>query len=518
MFGFLASLFGRGHRAPEGVPLIPEEDPTIQTPRHRVLDIKGMISQASTRVPLLRLLASGRRNVSLLSGEKIDDLINRAVRNIVDRHRLGDSPSPSMPQSQIVAEARKEFDTLLANYLRSAQDGGSSDARPFEIVDGKPRSQGSFDDMQLELGCGLHVGTANLCAAARLKSVGDVVYSEQRNTFLDVPADEATKKMMRHLGLGYIAQGENGYIVGEGAMELGRIFGKAVRRPMKNGTLSPEEPVALFILSLLLKQVLGYPRADGEMCVYSVPADPVESDRNYIYHRGAVESALRSLGYTPRPMVESHLIVSSELKDQDYTGIGVSCGAGMVNVGVAYKGVPALSFSTLRGGDWVDQSVSEAVGISPEKVREIKEGGMDLRRPNGRLEGAIAIYYRHLLAYTVETMRQRMSDAQNMPSFAKAVPIVCAGGGCKINGFLEMFKDELEKSRHFPIRIEFIRMARDPLHAVASACMQAAQEETAAQTEAPSALAPATLERAAVRGTPTKGLPSLLKLRNSKVA
>ena len=49
-----------------------------------------------------------------------------------------------MPQSQIVAEARKEFDTLLAQYLRSAQDGGSSDARPFEIVDGKPRSQGSF--------------------------------------------------------------------------------------------------------------------------------------------------------------------------------------------------------------------------------------------------------------------------------------------------------------------------------------------------------------------------------------
>jgi len=151
-------------------------------------------------------------------------------------------------------------------------------------------------------------------------------------------------------------------------------------------------------------------------------------------------------------------------------------------------------------------------------VREIKEGGMDLRRPDGRLEGAIAIYYRHLLAYTVETMRQKMSDAQNMPTFAKGVPIVCAGGACRINGFLEMFKDELEKSRGFPLRIEFIRMARDPLHAVASGCLQAALEETSAQTEAPSALAPATLERAAVSGVPKKGLPSLLKLRNSKAA
>jgi hypothetical protein len=517
MFGFVASLFGRKHRAPEGVPLVPEEEPTIQAPRHRVLDIRGMIRQASHRVNVLRLLASGRGNVNLLSGDKIDDLINRAVQNITDRHRLGAAPSGPVAQSQMVAEARKEFDSLLAQYLRSAQDGGTSDDRPFEIVDGKLRPQVSFDNMQLEVGRGLHVGTVNLCASAKLKSVGDVVYSEQRNAFIDVLADDSTKKLMRHLGLGYIAQGDNGYIVGEGAEELGRIFGKTPRRPMKNGTLSPDEPVALFILSLLLKQVLGYPREDGEMCVYSVPADPVESDRNYIYHRGAIESALRSLGYMPRPMIESHLIVSSELKDQDYTGIGVSCGAGMVNVGVAYKGVPALSFSTVRGGDWVDQSVAEAVGLPVDKVREIKEGGMDLRRPNGRIEGAIAIYYRHLLAYTVETMRQRMGDAHNMPSFAKGVPIVCAGGACKIIGFLEMFKDELEKCRSFPVRIEFIRMARDPLHAVASACLQAALEETAARTEAASALPAATLERAKVSSA-QKGLPSLLKLRNSKVA
>jgi hypothetical protein len=68
------------------------------------------------------------------------------------------------------------------------------------------------------------------------------------------------------------------------------------------------------------------------------------------------------------------------------------------------------------------------------------------------------------------------------------------------------------------VRIEFIRMARDPLHAVASACLQAALEETAAREEPASALPAATLERAAVSGKPQKGLPSLLKLRNSKVA
>src|SRR6185503_18251305 len=144
-------------------------------------------------------------------------------------------------------------------------------------------------------------------------------------------------------------------------------------------------------LSLLVKQVLGRARHDGEICVYSVPADPVEADRNFIYHRGALESALKSLGYAPRPMVESHLIVSPELRDQDYTGIGVSCGAGMFNVGVVYKGLPALSFSTARGGDWVDDSVANALGMPADEVRRVKEA-MDLRDPQGRVEGAVAIY------------------------------------------------------------------------------------------------------------------------------
>lgn len=514
MFDFLSSLFRRAPQGPEGIPLVAEEDPSIQTPRSKVIDISGMIFQASTRVPVGRLFAGGRKNVNVLSKEKIDDLINRAVRNIVDRYRIVDGSSTPVPQAQIASEARKEFDTLLAQYLRSAQDGNSpDDSKPFEIVNGKPRPEVTFEEMQLELGRGLHVGTVNLVAAAKLKSVGDVVFCSQRNAFLDVLADGSTKKLMKHLGIGYIAQGDNGYIVGEGAIGFGRIFGKTPRRPMKNGTLSPEEPVALFILSLLIKELMGFPRVEGEICVYSVPADPVEGDRNYIYHRGAIESALKSLGYTPRPMVESHLIVSNELKDQDYTGIGISYGAGMTNVGVAYKGVPALNFSTMRGGDWVDQSVAEATGLSAEKVREIKEGGMDLRKPNGRMEGAIAIYYRHLLAYTVDMMRQKMSDAQNMPTFVKPVPIVCAGGACQIPGFLEMFKDELEKVRGFPVKVDFIRMAKEPLHAVASGCLQAALEETAAQEEPAAQAAPSVLERAAVSSA-KKGLPSLVKFRS----
>lgn len=511
MFQFLTSLFARKEQPFDAHPLVAEDDPEIATRRSRVIDISGMISQASTRVPVGRLLRWGRKAVNVLSKDKIDDLINRAVKTIVDKHRVIDFSSGQVPQAQIAAEARQEFDSLLAQYLRSSQDGEGAKL-PFEVVTGNPRPELSLDAMQLEPGRGLHVGTVNLVASAKTQGQGDIVYVSERNAFLDVLADESTRKLMRQLGLGYISQGENGYITGEAALGLARIFGKSPRRPMKNGTLSPGEPASLFILSLLIKQLLGFPKKQGEICVYSVPADPVDSDRNYIYHRGALESTLKSLGYTPRPMVESHLIVSSELKDQDYSGIGVSCGAGMFNIGVAYKGVPAVNFSTSRGGDWVDESVAHALGEPVEKVRDLKEG-MDLRKPQGRIQGAIAIYYRHLLEYTVDTMRQKLSDAQNMPTFAKAVPIVCAGGASQIPGFLELFKEELEKSRGFPVKIEFIRMAKEPMRSVAKGCLQAALEEMAAMAEPETQAAPAALARAEVSGTPKRGLPSLASFR-----
>src|SRR5262245_14865060 len=191
MFRFLTSLFARKVQPVDAHPLVAEDDPVIATRRSQVLDINGMICQASTRVPVGRLLRWGRKAVNLLSRDKIDQLINRAVRTIVDKYRVVDFSSTQVPQSQIAAEARKEFDSLLAQYLRSAQDGEGAQ-QPFEIVAGNPRPELNFEDMQLEYGRGLHVGTVNLVAAAKTNGGGDVVYVSERNAFLDVLADEST--------------------------------------------------------------------------------------------------------------------------------------------------------------------------------------------------------------------------------------------------------------------------------------------------------------------------------------
>jgi hypothetical protein len=512
MFRFLKSLFTRDEGL-EAVPLLPEEEAAPAERNHPVVDIDGLIAQASSRVPVGRLRRLGQKVVSLLSRKKIDELVNQAIRRFVER--TGRVPSEDVLPGALHSEIRKEFDGLLAQYLGSTLEGQpSSGETPLEIIDGRPNPAHSLDRLELEPGRGLHIETRGIVSAGRMKSTGEIVIAGQQNAFLHVQADESTKKMLRQLELGFVAHGSAGYIVGDPAIELGKIFDKTPRRPMQGGTLAPDEPVALFILSLLLRQVIGTPEKEGEICVYSVPADPIEPDRNFIYHLGAVESALKALGYSPRPMTECHLLVSTELKDQDFSGVGVSCGAGMTNIGIAYKGLPVLGFSISRGGDWIDASVAEALGMPAAEVGRIRAGGMNLQSPNGRIEGALAIYTRTLVHSWVDALKTKLTDAQSLPSFGRPIPVVCAGATVSVPGFLELFKEEIEQAR-LPIRIDYLRLARDPEAAIAHGCLEAALEETRAEAQAGPEHAPAALERAAVSGVPKVGLPSLSKFRKS---
>jgi hypothetical protein len=195
-------------------------------------------------------------------------------------------------------------------------------------------------------------------------------------------------------------------------------------------------------------------------------------------------------------MLEGHSIVFSELKEQDFTGIGISCGGGMFNICVAYKSVPALTFATSRGGDWIDNNVAHAIGMSPALVCGIKESGVDLMNPKDRVQDAIVIYYRNLIQYTLETIRVKLETAQNMPTFVKPIDVVCGGGTSMITGFIDVFREEFEKI-NFPIEVANIRMANDPLKAVSRGCMVAAIEETRALTDVDIKVAPAALERTA---------------------
>lgn len=330
------------------------------------------------------------------------------------------------------------------------------------------------DDSGAPLGRGLDVGTANL-VAARMDEEGSIEFFPARNAFLDVPEDPYTLKMLKGQGVPYIKRDNKLFIIGEDAFELANIFNREMRRPMKNGLISPTDVDAMPMEVELFKKILGPPRADGEVVYYSVPADPVDSTMNIVYHTNIVNGLLERLGYRGHPFNEGQAIVFSELSDDEFTGIGISCGGGMVNICVAFRSMPVITFSTSKGGDWIDQQAAQVMGCAASKITAVKERGIDINAPKTPEEEAIVIYYRHLIKYSLETIAKKFAATKDIPNFPKPVPIAVSGGTSKVGGFTEVFKDEFSKmAAAFPIKISDIRRAEDQLNATSKGCLMAA--------------------------------------------
>jgi hypothetical protein len=330
------------------------------------------------------------------------------------------------------------------------------------------------DDSGAPLGRGLDVGTANL-VAARMDAEGGIEFFPARNAFLDVPEDPYTLKMLKSQGVPYIKRENKLYVIGQDAFELANIFNREMRRPMKNGLISPTDADAMPMEVELFKKILGPPRVDGEACYYSIPADPVDSTMNIVYHTNIANGLLQRLGYKGTPFNEGLAIVFSELGDDEFTGIGISCGGGMVNVCVAFRSMNVISFSSAKGGDWIDQQAAQVMGCAASRITHIKESGVDINAPKSPEEEAIVIYYRHLIKYSLENIVKKFAITKDIPNFPKPVPIAVSGGTSMVGGFIEVFKDEFSKiSKNFPIKVSDVRRAEDQFNATAKGCLLAA--------------------------------------------
>ncbi len=335
--------------------------------------------------------------------------------------------------------------------------------------------------MSAKLGKGLDIGTANLVSAMQ-DEASNVVVRKMRNAFIDVPMDNFSKNMLTRLKVPYVVQGKKMYVLGDSAFDLANVLNRNTRRPMADGLISPKETDALPVMRLLIDSILDKPRVDNELCYYSIPADPIDSTSSVMYHRDVFEGALKSLSYNPKPLYEGHGVVFAELAEDDFTGIGISCGGGMFNVCVSYKSMPALAFSISRGGDWIDNNVAHVLAIKPAKASMIKEKGketgMDISKPRTREEEAIGIFYRNLLNYTLTNIKERFENASDMPSFPDPIDIVFAGGTSMVGGFITICQEEIKKLE-FPIPHKRVRLADDPFNAVAKGMLMAALSEGA---------------------------------------
>jgi len=322
---------------------------------------------------------------------------------------------------------------------------------------------------------GLDIGTSHIVMAQG--SGEKVKISSQLNAFFTVPNSKVTYKTLQVNQVKFFEHDNNLYIFGFSAQDFANMFNANLRRPIESGIVSAREEEGIMVIQSLLGDLIPKPSSLGMPLCFGVPGEPVDGKGSVIYHEAILSRYLRFLGYNPTPINEGLATVMSELKDDGFTGIGISMGGGMCNVCMAYMSVPVFSFSIQKGGDYVDQMAAESVGESITKMNQIKEEELDFtQKLTTRVSMALNIFYEDLISSLLESLHNAVRSTERLPRIKQKIPIVLSGGTVMPRGFVDKFKVQLKKYP-MPFDIADVRRANEPLITTAQGALFVANNE-----------------------------------------
>jgi len=330
---------------------------------------------------------------------------------------------------------------------------------------------------------GMDCGTYNLVCSRRDKD-NNFVYKREVNAFLEMPLENRfVFNMMKNAGVPLIERPEQNiaYALGESALNIAYTMNQLeLKRPMTDGCLNPKEKNAQQILSIMLHSLVGEIEGSNQILCFSVPANAINKETDADYHSKILEAIFRAyksktgLKLEPRPINEGLAVVYAELGKKGYTGVGVSCGSGQVNVCYSIFGAPAFQFSIVNSGDWIDKQAAKAVGESPTFINKEKEKIDFTVEPNNMIHRAIRTQYEIMIEKTVAEIKKGIESVGNKAKTEHPVDVVLAGGTSLPNGFDKLFESTIRKA-NLSIDIGAVVRPEDPLFSVAKGCLVAAE-------------------------------------------
>jgi actin-like ATPase involved in cell morphogenesis len=328
---------------------------------------------------------------------------------------------------------------------------------------------------------GFDVGSFNLVSCKR-NDAGDLVCKRQVNAFIEIKLDnDFTYNMMEKAGVPLIRRDDVkiAYAAGEKALNFAYTMpGIEIRRPMKDGCVNPSESQSFEILNRMIHTLLDNVTKDQEVLYYCVPANAINVKTDADYHQKVLDAIFKAYrskqGYTvlARPLNEGLALVYAELADKGWTGIGVSFGAGMVNVSCAIFSNPIFNFSLVNSGDWIDQQAAAALNESVAFVNKAKMSIDLTKEPTNMVERAISTQYRIMIEKTVAGIKKGMEE--NRSNIQEPMDMVVAGGTSSPNGFEQLFREVIDLAK-LPVAINQIIKPAEPLFSVAKGCLVAAE-------------------------------------------
>jgi len=328
---------------------------------------------------------------------------------------------------------------------------------------------------------GFDVGTYNLVCCQRDENKNFVNHREI-NAFIELPLENRyVFDMMKQAGAPIIERDDVAYVIGEAAVNMAYTISQLeLKRPMSGGCVNPKEKDAFQILNIMIHSLLDGVKQDNETLYYCVPANAINEDTDADYHTKVLEAIFKAYesdkGYkvNAHPINEALALVYAELGKKAYTGIGISFGAGMVNLCYSMYGNPLFKFAIVNSGDWIDRQAAKATGDTPTYINKEKTK-VDLGAvPTTMVERAIQTQYRIMIEHTIAEIKKGLSNSNKAVHSDTPVDIVIAGGTASPPGFDKMFRDTIMQAK-LPIKVGDVIRPEDPLYSVARGCLIAAE-------------------------------------------
>ena len=326
-------------------------------------------------------------------------------------------------------------------------------------------------------GCGIDVGTANLVVTRRTES-GAFVARHHRNMLFELDASDEALDLLSRGDFLYVKSGNKYFVIGEDALRLATALAGEVIRPMSQGILNPSIKKSQELLFQIISAVVGKPVCEKEALRFSVPANIFDApDNNGTFHEMVLTSFFESMGYSPKPVNEALANLYCEapyMEDKTgakipLSGMSISCGAGLVNACVAFKGMSVCEFSLSKSGDYIDKQVSNVTGESIPRVIGIKENKLDLSTPDRGdvVIQALEIYYDEFIRRIFVTMSKELTKRNVRMDYP--IKIAVCGGTAMVPGFIDRVSLVM-KSASLPFEAKEIVLVKNPFLSVSYGC------------------------------------------------
>ncbi len=336
------------------------------------------------------------------------------------------------------------------------------------------------DGVKFKPGVGLDIGTSNIVVARQTED-GTFVNRFHRNMLYPLAISDESADLLDRSDYLFVKVKDKYYIVGEDALKLVNAIGRGeVVRPMQDGILNPSLKESSELLFYIIKAVIGDPIIENEPLRFSIPANPVDRNIDNLFHKMVLNSFLTKIGYDSKAVNEAmciaydcNPIMKTDEGDAPLSGICCSCGGGMWNLSLAFKGLSLVEFSCTKSGDYLDEQVSIATGVSKNKVIKIKEKTLDLDNVDmsDRVQSALSIYYDEMLDRMTHHICNQFRDKSS--EMDGEIEIVVAGGTSMAPGFCKRLEKSL-RGVEMPFNVYRVRHSDNPFYSVSQgACIRA---------------------------------------------